>query len=549
MLSTRNIKFLIALLVLALSGLIAIQIHWVRSAIDLEKKRFESEVARVLVSVADLLEKREVALNVRKKFDLSSQGKRFFLGVDSVVKKSPQRKDTTTSGLVFWNEISPGELQTEFRQFNQDGTMEVIEETKTDSSSQITYKKIRSIKSASQNTEGLKDASVKIDQKNKQNEMRLERFMKKSGLVSDIFKELFSLNINSSVEERVNPKLIDSLLQSEFKSAGIQTPFEFGIYDLSQNRLFVDHPTTNTQEMFRSPYKIRLFPHDIFVHPDYLTIYFPEQQKFIYTNLWLMFITSAFFILIIILAFYFTIYTILRQKKVSEIKNDFINNMTHELKTPISTVMLACEALSDPDLSQSKTISDNYIRIIRDENKRLAMLVDHVLQSALLDKSDFQIKPEAVDIHTLLDKVLRSFNMQFERRKATIFTEWNANPKVAMIDAVHFTNAIFNLIDNALKYSPNEPIIRIKTESNSHEMVVSIKDKGIGILPEQQKKIFEKLYRVPTGNVHNVKGFGLGLSYVKMIIDKHHGNINIKSETSKGSEFIITIPLKQVEYA
>lgn len=546
MLSFKNIRWMIVLLGLALVGLIAIQIHWVRNAIDLEKKRFDSEINRVLVSVADILEKREVALNVRKKFDLSSQGKRFFMGVDSIVKRTNERKDTTSSGLVFWNEISPGELQTEFRQINKDGTLEVIEETKTDSSSQITYKKIRSAKALPDQTQSLSDTEVKIETPKSPSQQRLERFIKKSGLVSDIFKELFDLNVNSTVEERVNPRLIDSLLRAEFATSGISTPFEFGVYDLSQNRLFVDHPTNNTLPLLRSPYKIRLFPHDIFVHPDYLMLYFPEQQKFIYSNLWLMFITSAFFLLIIILAFYFTISTILRQKKVSEIKNDFINNMTHELKTPISTVMLACDALTDPDLSQSKQLTDHYIKMIRDENKRLAMLVDHVLQSALLEKSDFQLKTEMHDVHVLIEKVLRSFNIQFERRKATIFTEFLANPSVAEVDAVHFTNAIFNLIDNALKYSPKEPQITIKTFATDKEMQVSISDKGIGIQPEQQKKIFEKLYRVPTGNIHNVKGFGLGLSYVKVIIDKHKGEIEIDSEPGKGSEFVIHLPLRQL---
>jgi two-component system phosphate regulon sensor histidine kinase PhoR len=324
-------------MVLALTGLIGIQIYWIDNAVRLERQRFESTVNSVMSNVVEHIEKQEVAQNVRKKFDASRQGKTFFMGIDSLIRQNINRKDTTTSGLVFWNEVSPGELQAEFRQLNADGSVEVIEENFSDSASGKQFRRVRK----SKQTDGgnfFSDVAGSVNSFNKSGDQRLERLMKKSGLVTDVFKELFDLNMRTGLEERVNPKTIDSLLRAEFDIAGIKTPFEFGLYDFTNNKMFVDHPTDFTHELMKTRFRMRLFPHDIFYHPDYLMLYFPEQSSYVFSNLRLMFATSAFFILIIIGTFYYTIGTVIRQKRLSDIKNDFINNMTHELKTPISTL-------------------------------------------------------------------------------------------------------------------------------------------------------------------------------------------------------------------
>ncbi len=544
MINRSNIRLIIGLMILALSGLIIIQIYWINNAIDLERQRFESTVNQALQNVVEMVERQEVANKVRTRFDASKQGKMFFLGIDSLIRKSIDRKDTTTSGLVFWNEVSPGELQTEFRQLNQDGSIEYVGETRSDSGGQVEYKKLRKARQSS-DASSFGEISSDLNHLQRRKDPRLERLMKKSGLVTDIFEELFDLNVNSGVEDRIDPILIDSLLKVELKSAGLNTPFEFGLYDFINNKMFVDHPTDYTEQLMKTRFRVRLFPHDIFYHPDYLMIYFPDQNRYVFNNLWVMFASSGFFILIIIATFFYTISTIIRQKNLSDIKNDFINNMTHELKTPISTISLACEALNDPDVNRSASMAGNYTRMIQEENKRLAQLVENVLQSALLDKSDFELQLTDVDMHAVIQKVLRSFEMHLNRRKVKLELRLNALSPVVEGDVVHLTNVIFNLLDNAIKYTPDIPEIQIETSNVGETFCFAISDNGIGISRDEQKRVFEKLYRVPTGNIHNVKGFGLGLSYVQIIVEKHHGHIRVESEVGMGSTFTLLLPKKQ----
>lgn len=541
MINKKNIRLIILVMIISLSGLIGIQIYWILGAIELEEQRFESTVNNAIRNVAELVERQEVAHNVRKRFEFSRQGKTFFMGIDSVIRKSINRNDSTTSGLVFWNEISPGELQTEFRQFNRDGSVDVIEEIKKDSSGDIIYKKFRKARQ----TEGaptFTDLNSKIQKHGKGNP-QLERLMKKSGLVSDVFRELYNLNINSGVEDRVNPKLVDSLLRAELKLAGINTKYEFGLYDFMNNKMFVDHPTKYTTELMKTPFRVRLFPNDIFYHPDFLMVFFPEQNKYVYTNLWIMFTSSTFFTFIIIFIFYFTINTIIRQKRLSEIKNDFINNMTHELKTPIATISLACEALSDPDLRKLPDADKKYTKMIRAENNRLGQLVETVLQSAMLESSDFELNTEPLNIHQVIMQVKDSMQMHIDQKSGKFILELNAQDYIIDADKTHITNMINNLIDNAIKYTPEIPEIRIETKNIQGNIIISVSDNGIGIMRDQQKKIFEKLYRVPTGNLHDVKGFGLGLNYVKAVVEKHKGQIKLESEHGVGSKFSVILPL------
>lgn len=542
MLNKKLLRLIIIAMIVSLTGLIVLQVYTINNAIKLEEKMFEASVNQAINQVAEIIEKHEVAVNVRDNLNLSSQGKMFFMGIDSLIHKSVTKKDTTTSGLVFWNEISPGELQAEFRQINKDGAVELIEETRFDSSGEVTYKRIRSASRLSEPGKISSDFGIHLEKNEQINDPRLERFLKKSGLVSDIFQELFKINTQRNVEERVQPEIIDSLLREKFAEAGIKTPFEFGIYDLINNKLFVNQESKYSNELLTSQFRVRLFPHDIFVHPDYLLVYFPKQNTYIFSNLIFTFLISSLFLLVIILSFYYTISTIMKQKKVSEIKNDFINNMTHELKTPISTISLACEAMGDPDINRTGRIMDNYIKMIAEENKRLGLLVENVLQTAILDKGDFKLKTEQIDIRQVLEKVMKSLSMHLERKKGKI--ELNINTEKVMVEAdpVHITNVMYNLIDNAIKYSKTEPHIIITVSQTDKGLGIEVADNGIGISKDQQKRIFEKLYRVPTGNVHNVKGFGLGLSYVKAIVDKHFGQIKLESELGKGSKFLVVIP-------
>jgi two-component system phosphate regulon sensor histidine kinase PhoR len=258
--------------------------------------------------------------------------------------------------------------------------------------------------------------------------------------------------------------------------------------------------------------------------------------------MWVLLLVSLAFMLTLIFSFYYTISTIFKQKKLSEIKNDFISNMTHEFKTPISTISLAVEVLNDKSVEKSQERISNYVKMIGDENKRLSLLVENILQTAILDKGEFKLKIQNIDIHTLIEQSIHNIKLQVENKDGEIYTDLNAVRAVIQADRIHLTNIIFNLIDNALKYSKEKPVIKITTSSDEEGVFISVQDNGIGISKENQKRIFDTMYRVPTGNIHNVKGFGLGLSYVKAVVEKHGGSIKVESELGKGSTFTLYLP-------
>ena len=255
---------------------------------------------------------------------------------------------------------------------------------------------------------------------------------------------------------------------------------------------------------------------------------------------------SLVVILTIISGYYYTFSTILEQKKISLIKNDFINNMTHEFKTPISTISLACDVLSDKSIAISQNKLDKYLKVISDENKRLSLLVENVLQTAILEKGKINLNFEKIEINHLIESAITNLKLQLAKKEAVVHTNFYKDEVYIEGDKVHLTNVINNLIDNALKYSSlNRTIeIKIKTQLIPQGVVLEIEDNGIGISKDNQKRIFENLYRVPTGNIHNVKGFGLGLSYVKAIIEKHFGSISVYSDIDKGSCFRVFLPFQ-----
>jgi two-component system phosphate regulon sensor histidine kinase PhoR len=276
---------------------------------------------------------------------------------------------------------------------------------------------------------------------------------------------------------------------------------------------------------------------------DALLILFPNRSKYLLKKVWQILVASIILISILIGIFYFALSTIFQQKRISIIKNDFINNMTHELKTPISTISLACEALSDKELGADEKRRTNYVRMIGQENSRLALLVENVLKSAIWDSGDFELKLKKVKFNSLVEDVIRSIEIQVKSRGGVITSSFDASDDLIQADKVLITNLVFNLLDNAIKYSKEKPEIHVSTEIKGNSISLMIEDNGIGISKVDQKKIFEKFYRVPTGNIHNVKGFGLGLNYVKEIVEKHGGAITFSSKLGIGSKFTVSIPL------
>ena len=369
------------------------------------------------------------------------------------------------------------------------------------------------------------------------------RFLQKSMLAQDVLESMIYDYSNIAVENRINITVLDSLISSELFSKGVNTVFEFGIFSPARNFMPIQKTGKYPKELLNKGFSFALFPSDMFSSPDYLMVYFPNEKRFLITQLWGTLSISIVFIIIIILSFAYTVITILKQKKISELKNDFINNMTHEFKTPISTISLACEALSDKDIIKSASLYDNYINVINEENRRLGGMAERILQSASLEKGQIILKHEEVDAHEVINESIKNIQLQVEKKGGRISTDFKAGSFIINVDKVHFTNVIFNLLDNANKYTPVSPEIKIMTENSYSGILISVQDNGTGISKVNQKKIFEKLYRIPTGNIHNVKGFGLGLSYVKAIIERHGGKITLESELNKGTKFIIYLPL------
>ncbi|HEX9510880.1 MAG TPA: HAMP domain-containing sensor histidine kinase [Puia sp.] len=254
---------------------------------------------------------------------------------------------------------------------------------------------------------------------------------------------------------------------------------------------------------------------------------------------------AIFFTLVIIAAFYVTVNALLRQKKLSEIKNDFINNMTHEFKTPLATISLAVDAMRNEKVVQDRQKSEYFSGIIKEENKRMNKQVETILQASLLDRREQQLNLRPIHAHTIIQEAMENFQLQLEGKGGRAELQLNAKNDLMEADEVHFTNLISNLIDNAVKYSKDQLLIRITTHSTAKSLVVRIEDNGIGMSKETQRRIFEKFYRAHTGNLHNVKGFGLGLSYVKTIVEAHHGKIKVESLTGKGTTFTLEFPLKK----
>ncbi len=372
----------------------------------------------------------------------------------------------------------------------------------------------------------------------------LQDYINRNVIAQNAVQELLRPPRARPIDQRVSKFLIDSLLRNELSRKGVDTDFEFGVYNPAYNRMLFQKTGRYPGELLNKSFVFTLYPGDFQIDPNYLMIYFPNEKRFLISQLWGLLLISLVLIFIIIFSFTLSINTIFRQKKLSEMKNDFINNMTHEFKTPVATISLACEALSDRDIQKSEEVYNSYINIINEENKRLGSMAEKVLQSALLDKGTISLKKEWVNLHEIIVNVVGKIGLQVERRNGKISTHFNAETNVILADKMHITNVIFNLLDNANKYTPDNPQITIDTHNNNASVLLSIKDNGIGISNANQQKIFDKLFRVPTGNIHNFKGFGLGLSYVKAIVEKHGGKIELESELKKGSKFTVYLPLE-----
>jgi len=343
------------------------------------------------------------------------------------------------------------------------------------------------------------------------------------------------------LKDRVDLNSLQKIVQEKLKDNGIKLDFEFAVK--SENK-FEKTSKDYFNYKHQEKYSKQLFSNDMFPNSHYLYIYFPGMHRYIIKS-YTMLLPSMVLSLILILCCAMTIYIIFRQKRLSKIKNDFINNMTHEFKTPISTISLASQMLRDNSVTSTASSIDQMAKIINDESRRLTYQVEKVLQMAIFNEGRLKLKLKPINIHQIIENLMPNFTIRVEDKKGNTYQHLDASEDLVMLDEVHIGNVFSNLLDNAIKYSNGAPEISISTRNKDKGIVVAITDNGIGISKEDQKMVFERFFRVHTGNVHDVKGFGLGLSYVKRITDAHGGHVSVDSSLGKGTKFEVYLPFKK----
>ncbi len=387
-----------------------------------------------------------------------------------------------------------------------------------------------------------KHATSKYQRKKdkKQGLAQINKFRLKENEIQTQTDRMFMELQNMKVGRNVNPQEIKKIVRRELQNRDVQLNFEFAIADAGKIRYISNAIDKNI--ILNSPFSVQLFPHDIIPKSTRLLIFFPNQKNYILKSLNWLLIVSTIFSLLIFVTFFFSIYFILKQKKISEMKADFLNNMTHEFKTPIATIGVAADSLLNQKVINNPEKISYFTNMIRKENHRMNDHVEKILTIARLERKNLELHLQETDIHELIKKVVTRFELHIKSREGKITTQLMASNPIVTTDSVHFASMLGNLIDNANKYSPEAPEIVISTQDANLGVIISVEDKGIGMSSSVQQKIFGKFYRESSGNVHNVKGFGLGLSYVKAIVDANHGRIDVSSELGQGSRFDVFIP-------
>lgn len=373
-----------------------------------------------------------------------------------------------------------------------------------------------------------------------------DRIAHQRALLDEVVLNILYTASDKPLKERVNFKQLDAFLKAELIGNGIEIPYHFTVTDRDGKQMY--HCPDYTSEGNENLYSRVLFKNDPPARMAMVNIHFPTLDSYIFSSVKFM-IPSVIFTFVLLVTFVFTIYIIFRQKKLTEIKNDFINNMTHEFKTPISTISLAAQMLQDPAVGKSPTMFHHISGVINDETKRLRFQVEKVLQMSMFERQKATLKMKDMNANDLIAGVVNTFALKVEKYNGSITSDLEAMNSWVLVDEMHFTNVIFNLLDNAVKYKKEEGELKlhIRTWNEAGKLYISIQDNGIGIKKEDLKKIFDKFYRVHTGNRHDVKGFGLGLAYVKKIIQDHKGSIRAESELNVGTKFIIVLPLLKNE--
>jgi len=497
-------------------ALLYMQLDYIQEMVDMKREQFDESVNRALNQASRNLELNETLRYLEK--DVNATERRSYRR-DSIGTRSNKPDGTIQQSH-------------QFAVTGKDGTIYSSFELKT-----ITTKPSQIPKGMILNNDKntLTEASKSLQ------EIVKNRYIYQKALLDEVVYTILYSASEKPLKERINFKLLDQDLKAELMNNGINIPYHFTVS--TQDGREVYRCPDYTEDGVEYTYSQVLFRNDPQSKTGIVRIHFPEMSSYIFSSVRFM-IPSVVFTVVLLITFIFTLFIIFRQKRYSEIKNDFINNMTHELKTPIASISLAAQMLNDESVAKSQSMMKHLGGVISDESKRLRFLVEKVLQMSMFDRKNAVFKKKKLDLNEMVETIAHSFTLRVEHTGGKIYTEMCAEESTIYVDDVHFQNVINNLLDNAVKYrKPNEPLyIHLRTWNDATHLCLSVEDTGIGLKKDNLKKIFDKFYRVHTGNVHDVKGFGLGLAYVKNIVAVHGGDISVESEYGKGTKFIIKLP-------
>lgn len=498
-------------------ALLYLQLRYIEEMVTMKKEQFDESVSKALNQASRNLELNETLRYLEK--DVNESERRAYRR-DSVGTRSG-----TPDGTV--------QQSHQYSVVGKDGTIYSSFELKTIATKPSSVPKAMILRN---------DKNSQLEVSKNMQQIVKNRYVYQKALIDEVIYSILYTASEKPLRERINFKMLDQDLKAELMNNGINIPYHF---------------TVNTQdgrEVYRCPdysdkgeeytYSQVLFRNDPQNKMGVVKIHFPDMNSYIFSSV--RFISpSIIFTIVLLVTFIITLMLVFRQKRISEIKNDFINNMTHELKTPIASISLAAQMLNDNSVNKSPMMMNHLGGIINDESKRLRFLVERVLQMSMFDREKTTFKKKMLDLNELVETIAHSFTLRVEHTGGKIYTEIGAVDSTIYVDEVHFQNVINNLLDNAVKYrKPDTPLnVHIRTWNEKDRLCCSIKDNGIGLKKDDQKKIFDKFYRVHTGNVHDVKGFGLGLAYVKQIVELHKGEIKVDSDKDKGTTFTISLPV------
>ena len=519
-------RLLVFLMSLSLIGIILVQVYWFNTSFKNNDEQFKIHVKQVISDVADKIQKQETYKFYDKINHIKDSTGKLPKKDDLLEFYYVQKNPKTNKTIVYSNSIISEDYNISPTFFDKKFNSEKF---KSFSSKRVT----EVYNNNSVDNSGISQSLIP--------DVRIE----KSGNLDILDNAIFEISAKDvlsamPLEERVSVPVLQKLIKKELEEHGVETKFEFGIYS---NNLATKIKSNDFKYDKDATYSIPVFIDNEGSTKYELLVTFPLKKKFLLSELVSITVLSIIFTLIILIAYSSALNQLIRQRQISEIKNDFINNMTHEFKTPIATINLALDAIKNPKIIDDKEKVLRYLQMIKDENKRMHAQVENVLRISKLEKKELDIVKEPHNIHEIIEDAIEHVNLILADREGTIISHFNALRNTVLINDVHFTNVIVNILENAIKYSPNVPEIEICTENIKDMIIIKIKDKGLGMSKAAQKRIFEKFYREHTGDIHNVKGHGLGLSYVKRIVDDHNGQVYVESEKGKGSTFIIKLPL------